>query len=400
MQGGGRSEKGAEAPADLRVLLVINSLGPGGAEHSTIQMLPGLAERGVRVEIAALEAVLDRSQQVGPTPHHVIAGRNLMVKLLALRRLVRRTRPDLVHTMIFEADILGRIGAILTGVPVLSSLINMSYEPVRLMDPKVRRARLALIRSIDAVTARHLTFWFHAISEAVAEHAEAMLGIDRDRITVVSRGRDPKGFAPQPPERRREIRRVLGVNESTQLILSVGRHEFQKGHVDLVAAMEEVSRSEPTAVLMIAGREGNATAEIKAAIGRLRDPTRVILLGNRGDVADLMAAADVFAFPSLYEGLGGAMLEAMAMGLPIVCSDLPPLREATAGEAAILVPSGQPSTLSQALLSVLGEPQRARALGIAARRRFEDRFTLDRVVNEMAELYWEVDRRYTASRDH
>jgi glycosyltransferase involved in cell wall biosynthesis len=146
-------------------------------------------------------------------------------------------------------------------------------------------------------------------------------------------------------------------------------------------------------VLLIAGRAGAATAAVEARIAALpaevRD--RVRLLGHRDDVPELLAAADVFAFPSHYEGLGGSLLEAMALALPIVASDLPAISEVVeVGATGVLTPPRDPAALAAAIDGLLADPAGAAAMGARGRDRFLERFTAERTAGAMVDLYERV----------
>jgi glycosyltransferase involved in cell wall biosynthesis len=102
-------------------------------------------------------------------------------------------------------------------------------------------------------------------------------------------------------------------------------------------------------------------------------------------------SADVFAFPSVYEGLGGAVIEAMALGLPIVCSDIPALREVVQeGQNALLFPPGHHRELAKALASLLDDREKAARFGLRSEQIFADRFTVERSARGMIELYGRV----------
>ena len=114
-------------------------------------------------------------------------------------------------------------------------------------------------------------------------------------------------------------------------------------------------------------------------------------LGHRDDAPEVLAAADVFVFPSLYEGLGGALIEAMALGLPIVASDLPAIREVVEpGSNALLVEPGSPADLADAIVALADDPERRRRMGARSRAIFEDRFTLERSARRMLDLFERV----------
>ncbi len=144
------------------------------------------------------------------------------------------------------------------------------------------------------------------------------LGVDPDRITVVKRGRDSDRLGRRTPERTPAARAMLGIPETAEVVVTVGRQEYQKGHRYLIEAFAGVVASRPDARLLIAGREGHSTAALQSLINELDLNSVVTLLGHRSDVPEVLAASELFVFPSLYEGLGGALIEALALGLPVV----------------------------------------------------------------------------------
>jgi len=378
----------------VRVVFVINSLGAGGTERSTAVLLPYLRDRGIDAVVVCLlhRPEGDEARVIAQGfDVRFLAAKGMVGRVRALRTLLRELEPDVVHTAIFEADIVGRLAAAGTGIPVLTSLVNTPYAPARRSDPNVVPWKLAIVRQIDAITGRLFTRRFHAVTPGVADDAVATLHVDRARITVVERGRDPEALGRRTPARRADARKGLGLADDEPLVLAVGRQEYQKGHVHLVEAMRDVTRNHPAAVLAIAGRSGNATAALERSIVASGLGDRVRLLGHRDDVGDLLAAADIFAMPSLYEGTAGAAIEAMALEAPIVACDL----AGTAGILehdvnALLVPVADPVALAKAIEQVLDDPDAAAARSDRAREVFERRFTLARSADRMATLYAEV----------
>jgi len=147
-------------------------------------------------------------------------------------------------------------------------------------------------------------------------------------------------------------------------------------------------------------QEDAATELAREVVAGLGSP--VELLGHREDVPEILAAADVFAFPSLWEGLGGALIEAMALGLPIVASDVPAIREVVdEGANARLVPPADPPALAEALARLLGDARLRSSYGERSREIFLERFTLERSAEAMLALYQRVvagDRSLAAGR--
>ena len=381
----------------MRVLFAITSLGAGGTERSTAVLLPYLRDRGIDATVVGLvhreegdeRAVVDAGFDV-----RFLRATHLPGRVRELRRLLDDVAPDVVHTAVFDADQVGRLAAVRTGIPVLGSLVNTPYVAARLEDPNVDRWKLAAVRTVDATTARTLGTHFHAVTEGVAADAVATLHLDRSRITVVERGRDPVALGRRRPERRAAVRRSLGVADDEDLILAVGRQEHQKGQVHLVEAFARLIRTRPRALVAIAGRSGNASAALDEVIERTGTSERVRRLGHRDDVADLLSAADVFVSASRYEGTAGAAIEALALEVPVVATDLAGTRGLLVdGRNARLVPVGDPRALAAAIGDTLDdEPGRA-ARVVRGRADFEQRFTLDRSADGMVELYREVAER-------
>jgi glycosyltransferase involved in cell wall biosynthesis len=176
------------------------------------------------------------------------------------------------------------------------------------------------------------------------------------------------------------------------MILAAARHYHLKGLDVLVRAFPDVAAAFPDAVLVVAGREGPATPELRrlAAEGRVEGRSR--FLGYRSDVADLMAAADVFALPSRAEGSPGALIESMALEVPTVASDIPSVREiaGTPPRTAALFPVGAAPAMARRIIGLLDDPASAAELAAAGRRRFLDGYTLDAIADATIDLYLSV----------
>jgi glycosyltransferase involved in cell wall biosynthesis len=369
-------------------LFVINSLMAGGAERSLLDLLPQLT--GIQPLVATLRTAdvgfEDEARRRG-VQLIKIGGSNRFAQILRLRRLIRDLRPAVVHTSLFDADLAGRIAAIGLGVPVVTSLVNTAYDSARTRDPGVKRWKLAFYRWIDGLTARHLTSHFHAVSHAVKDSAISDLRLRPELITVVERGRDGTRFSIPSVSERETARAQERIPPEAFVFVTVGRHEYQKGQVHLLRAFARVAAAHRETRLLIVGREGHTTPELLTIVRELGLEERVTLTGHREDVPQLLRVADVFVFPSMYEGLGGALLEAMATGLPIIASDIAPLREATdGGQAGLLVRSGDPGAIAEGMERLYADETLRQHLGKAAREIFLARFQSDSANRRMGEL--------------
>jgi glycosyltransferase involved in cell wall biosynthesis len=374
----------------VRVLYVIDSLAAGGAERSLAALAPRYRERGVDLEVAYLHdrpGIQDDLRAAGARLHSLAGAGGRPGWAVRARALIRRRDPDLVHTTLFEADVAGRTAGWLTGRPVVSSLVTVAYGPNQAEQAGVRSWKLEGARRLDSTTARVVSR-FHSVAGHVARTMGPRLRIPPDRIEVIPRGRDSERLGRRTPERRAVVRAALGVGESEPMVLAAARQEPQKGLDVLLEAFPTVLAEVPEGCLLVAGREGNGTDALRAAVDRLGLRPSVRFLGGREDVADLMAACDVFVLPTRWEGLPGVILEAMALEAPIVASDIDAVREAVGdGGRAVLVPVDDPVRLAEAVVETLRHPAEAAARARSARARFEDLFTIDRVADRMVGFY-------------
>ena len=183
------------------------------------------------------------------------------------------------------------------------------------------------------------------------------------------------------------------------MVLAAARHEPQKGLDVLVRALPNVRQSYPTLRFLLAGREGNQTPLLIRLLEQngLQEATQI--LGERSDVADLMCAADVWVEPSRWEGGPGAVLEAMALEVPIVASDLPVYRDAITDRSATARPYRRSRRLGRSHPGCPGRPPCGRGTSPARRARFLERFTVERVAAEMMGFHERALRRTAADLD-
>ena len=376
----------------LRVLQLIDSLAPSGAERSLVSLAPHLVTEGVDVHIAYLieRGGLRADVERAGIPLYALTGggergrRRRWLNLTA--DLLRDLRPDVVHTTLFEADLAGRRAAARMRVPCVSSLVNTAYGYTELSRDGLRRSRVWAAQAADAVTARSVTK-FHALTHYVASLMGRRLFLPASRIEVIPRGRDPETLGRRSAERRNSTRHQLGIPHGVPLILAVGRQEPQKGLDVLLMALPSVRSRFPNIRVLLAGREGRATRLLAGLSEAHNLAETVTFLGRRNDVPDLLAAADVLAFPSLWEGAGGTVLEAMALECPIVAARLPVVLESVDASMAELVSPGDTAELARGILAVLSNQGASDDRTRAARERFEQEFTIQVSAGRMANFY-------------
>jgi len=364
----------------VRILAVIDSLNVGGAETSLVDIVRNVSRLGHDPSVAILR---DR-QALTPALHEarieIFIGpeRGRVSEIHWLRKIVSERRIDLVHTSLFEADQTGRVAAALSGVPVVSSIVTDSYGPAHQAEVG-RRLRLAQV--LDGLTGKLVTR-FHAVSEPVATAVGPRLRIPQDRIRVVPRGRDPEALGDRTEGRRRRVRRSLDIGDDDYCLLAVGRQVPAKGFDVLLKAIGLLAGRERPVVLF-AGPEGSATPELLRLASSLPDPPRCAMLGGRDDVADLMCAADLLVQPSRREGFPGVLVEALALELPILTTDLQTTRPLVRG----LYETTQPESVNALAAAIQNAMDERMSAPAEARERFVQNFTSDTVARQMLGVF-------------
>ena len=382
----------------MKVTYVVNALGEGGTERSLADLLPGLRDGGVDARIITLRSRGDegvepilRAQGFEIT---TIGSASKLQKIKTLRSLLRQHEPDVVHTMLFEANLYARLATVGMRSKILISLVNTTYSEARLADPRLNKFKIRAVQALDTAMGRFRTDHFHAVSNAVKSDAVKALRLPQDKVTVIERGRRADTLPPRSDERRLASRAMLDLSPQAEVLVAVGRQEYQKGHRYLVEAMNSLQHR-PDLLLLVAGREGNESDELQRLLQKWPDAAKhTRLLGHRSDVADILAAADIFVFPSLFEGMPGAVIEAMASGLPVVASDIEPVHDvAEIGNNADVAPPRDPAKLAAAIDTLLNDPDRRASMGTRSREIFEERFTMERSVASLLDLYRSLSSR-------
>ncbi len=362
------------APA-RRILLALESSGPGGAEQMVLHLALGLRESGFDPVVASLRPgwMTERAEREGIAVWFVPQDRGLALGwIYSFARRMRAARISLLHSHEFAMNVYGGVAAWLARIPSVATIHGhhwVTARPARRMAYRVlRRSGMPLV----------------AVSQDLSRFLASGLGIGLERFHVIPNG-IPVGSAPlRDAETMRAARASAGLPGEGRLALAVGNLYPVKGHDTLLRAVAQL----PLVSLAIAGR-GEEEERLRGLAAELGIADRVHLLGLRDDVSTLLSAADVFVQPSNSEGLPLAVLEAMAHGLPVVASDVGGIPEAVAnGVTGILTAPRDPESLAQALRSVLEERNdRGAALGIAGRERVLAEFSAARMTQRYAALY-------------
>ena len=295
--------------------------------------------------------------------------------LWRLARFLRARRPDIVHTHLIHGDLYGTLAARLAGVSAaVSTKHNDNAFRQRSFYAWLNRA---LARRQDRII---------TISHHLKRFCIEVEGLPEEKIVPIHYGLDSHAFL-QADGGGDDLRATFGISPDVPLIGVVGRLTEQKGHRYLLEAFSQVIASLPSAHLLVAG-DGKLRSALERQVARLRLMHHVTFAGWRQDVAQVMSTMDVLAMPSLWEGFGLVLLEAMAASRPIVASRVSAIPEIVAhGETGLLVPPQDVESLARALLALLSEPSRAHEMGQRGRRRLKEHFSVARMVEQTQAVY-------------
>ncbi len=380
----------------VRVLHLITRLDRGGSAENTVFTAFGLDRRRFEVTLAA-------GRTVSPTPglsrFGMEKGRDWIevpqlvrdirpfVDLWALIKLyvlIRRGRFHIVHTHSSKAGILGRLAARMAGVPVVvhtphGHVFYGYYGPV------LSRLFVVLEKLLAPLTDRIVTL----TERGKREHVEFGVA-GPEKFVVVHSGVELGPFlgVRADPE---EIKRNLGIAPGDRVVGSLGRLVPIKGHRYLIEAAGLVLRKRPNVTFLLVG-DGPLRRELEVLTEGLGIGHKVVFAGHREDEPEVLSAMDIFVLPSLNEGMGRVLVEAMAEGKPVVATDVGGVADVVEDRrTGILVPPRDPEALAEAILELLDDPEKARRFGEAGRER-ASLFSVERMVEEIEELYEDLLR--------
>lgn len=384
-----------EATEPMHALHVIDALGiGGGAEHSLATMLPALRASGVQSSVVCLnrrDGGLQARLESEGFEIAVLASSHGTRQIAELRRIIRSLRPHVVHASMARSCLVSRLAAVGSGRPLINTVVSVYHDPARETLQQRSRWKGSLVRRIESATDAVARPYYHALSGAIAQELSTHQHVRPERIFTIPRARSAATLGKRSDGRRSTVRARLSVDDNAPIVLNVGRLDWAKGQTDLVRGFAAVCGAVPNALLLLAGYSGNAGAAVEAEVNASPVRDQIRILGHRTDVADLMCAADVMAFPSYYEGLPNTLIEAMALELPIAGSDAPAVREILGdGEYGPIFRRGDPAGLANEVIRLLRDRVAADQYAAKALQEFRREYELSVVVDRMIVMYKRV----------
>lgn len=370
-------------PSPLRVCHVIHDLRRGGAEHLLLE-LAELAP-AVGLEMTVLSLMAEGSGAVAGS----LKAAGVEVGTLGLRtrwdpraarravRILRRWRPDVVHTHLRHADIVGASAANRLGIPMVSTLHVLDDA----RGPVGRLKRWAAVRARGKAATRTI-----AVSDAVRRWYLESHRADPTTVVTIRNGIADRR---SEPAHRDEVRDEWGVGEDQVLVVMVAIMRPGKGHDDVVEAAALLPGGSPVVFALVGlGPEHDRLLARAGELGVLGE--RVLFPGFRQDVDRVLAGADIVVQPSSADALPTALIHALAAGKPIVATRVGGIPEIVGDQAGTLVDSGDAEILAREVSRLAEDPATLRLMGKRARERFEGEFDGRLWVARLRTLYEEV----------
>ncbi|MDH7500942.1 MAG: glycosyltransferase [candidate division NC10 bacterium] len=354
-----------------RILHLITSLGVGGVQHQLAKIVSSYD----RSKFSPLVCCLSHKGEIGEELERkgmevkVLGARASGSSLRTLWKLYQFLRVEPVAVLRphkYHSALYGVLAGRMAKVPVIVPSFHLPQG--------TRKARRrAMIRLLSLLSDQVV-----AVSQAVAENLIAEVGVPRQRVRVIHNGVDLSDFSSLPSQE--ESRRRLGIPPGRWMIGAVGRMKPQKGFSYLLRSLPLLERGGlKDSGLMMVG-DGPARAELEREAREVGWGAKAAFLGTRRDIPQLLPAMDLFAFPSLWEGFGTSLVEAMAAGVPVVASDLPCVREILPDpHYGLLVPPGDVQALAGAILQTWRDRALRESRAEAARERAFQCFSLNQV---------------------
>lgn len=367
---------------EIKVLNVIETLGRGGAECLVLRALKRLDKQRFCPAVISLSGETDLKKEfeavgIPVTCLGLKTVYNWQDGIWRLYKIIRKEKYDIVHTHLFFANIYGRIAAKMAGVHnIVTTLHNpdYTYEDNGRFSYRIRKF-------IDSCSGKICNRYFLAVSNFVKQDYQKQLGYKN--IEVLYNCVDVASFNRADNNKRSE----LGLSDEDVLILNIGRLHPQKGQMYLLEAFEIIHKRDPRYKLIIIGK-GDMEAELKQKAVNAGIEKSVIFLKERNDIPEIMHACDIFVSPSIYEGFGIALVEAMACGMPVVASSIDTFTEIIKDKTdGLIVEMGNPEKLAGTISDLIQDKEKRRYLGENAKKKTLERFDVNAHTKKLEHLY-------------
>jgi sugar transferase (PEP-CTERM/EpsH1 system associated) len=366
-------------PQTIRILHVLHAFSAGGLENGIVNIVNRSPDHLIH-EVCLLSHAGEFVDRFGgPVPVHEMnkkTGNGVRI-IWQLRELFRKRNVDIIHTRNWGAFD-GVLAACFTPKPVL--IHGEHGRDIADLNGRIYRRNLA--RRLLSFRASK----FVAVSNDLSTWLKQTVHIPANKVAFIPNGVDTNRFSPG---RDIELRRELGIAEDEFVVGTVGRLDPVKNHQGLIHAVQLLQQSGNPIRLVIVG-DGPLRSDLQSSVRALRVP-QALLLGCRSDVERLYRIFDVFVLNSFAEGMSNTLLEAMASGLPIVCTGVGGNVELVSSDyTGVLVRPGEDQALAEAILKYRNCASYRTSHGASARRSAVETFSITHMIDQYTALYESV----------
>lgn len=375
----------------MKVLFVIDTIQGSGAERSLVEIAQHLQNfTPVFVHIYKgdmLKPVLDNAG-IKVYSLNIPGPRNFKMAAKKLAEIYEIEKPDLIHSTLFRADSVTRKLRSDFSIPLINSFVNNSYSELRFKSLSFSmNIKLRIVQLYDAFTSKKADF-FISNSETIKISKAKSTGVDLKKVKVIYRGRDINKFRGDNQSDLQALKESLNLGDN-KVLINVSRLIERKGQMDLINAMPGILKKHPKTILLIAGH-GVFEEKLQQEIIKLKLEENIKLLGRRQDIPQLLAISNLFVFPTHFEGLPGALIEAMMAEKIIVCSNIPENLECISNETAITFERGNVEELITKIDFALKNESKLLNKGKLASKIALQKFDIEAIAKQYEDTYVEV----------
>jgi len=368
----------------IKLLHLIETGGPGGAESVYLSLAQELPKRGMEVHNILLKDGWLAGKIRAISSHCEIIPSKGSLDVVFVKQLmnyIRENEINIVHSHLFDANFYAALAAHFCQIPH----IGTEHGDVHHHDKSGSRFEKIKVKTKLKIL-KHTKSVIVSVSKFTLEHLQHLISLPEERTPIVYNGIDGNRFKISRPKMTR-IRRELGIAENELFIGTVGNLYPVKGQKYLLHAFHQTASNHPDVHLGLVGR-GRLLDELKETTRQLQVPEKVHFLGFREDIPELLAAMDVFVLPSLSEGMPVSILEAMASRTPIIASEVGGIGEMiTHNKNGLLVPPRNVEKLAESLHLLVSDPALRKDLAAAAYETFTARFEVGEMIRQYQRLY-------------
>jgi len=365
----------------LHIIHLVEDLKIGGTERVIADIVEGLDRKRFEARVWCVTRGGETADELVEKGFKVrilgISSYHNPLNIIRLFRLLRKEKPDIIHTHGYFASVIGRLAAKKAGIPTIITHVHSTYW-------EYKKRHILIERYLSRCTHKII-----CCSEAVRNFVTDHEKIKEEKTAVIYNGVDEERFSPvqDPPSARAR----LGIDRGSPVVGTVSSLTPHKGQECLIQAAAKIRETHPSAKFLIVG-DGPLRRSLEEQAQRLSLQSSLIFTGARRDIPELLSLIDIFALPSSSrEGLGIAIIEAMAMEKPTVASNIGGIPEAVLdGETGLLVRPGDSEALAKAIIELIDDPGRAKAMGKKGRDRFAQKFTGKRMLSSIEDLYLDL----------